>query len=175
MPKWDWENGSYGGDGETCRGASIDNINRSGGEEPATRSGNGMLDHAQLTIIHVVRQFHPGIGGMENFVEQLALQQVTIGHKVEVVTLDRIFDDPTAARLSASDIRDGIKVTRVPFIGSLSHRPWRPVVHPKRGYCSRSRRGFLLRFPCGDGMAAPQAHGPHHAWRILSHAVYAPL
>jgi len=35
-------------------------------------------------IVHVVRQFHPGVGGLENFVDQLARRQADAGHKVRV-------------------------------------------------------------------------------------------
>lgn len=71
-----------------------------------------------LTVLHIVRQFHPGIGGLENFVEQLARRQAALGHDVRVVTLNRIFGDPRGAKLPSSELRDGIRVTRVPFAGS---------------------------------------------------------
>ena len=82
----------------------------------------GMLDAPPaLTIVHVVRQFHPGVGGLENFVEQLARHQRAQGHAVKVVTLDRIFDDPAEARLAANEILDGVKIERVPFRGSVRY------------------------------------------------------
>jgi len=78
-------------------------------------------DQEVLSVVHVVRQFHPGIGGMENFVEQLALRQRAAGHFVRVVTLDRIFDDPTAARLPKAEVRRGIEIVRLPFTGSARY------------------------------------------------------
>lgn len=80
-----------------------------------------------LTIVHVSRQFTPGIGGLENYVEQLARRQLASGHRVRVVTLDRIFSDPSAARLGAHDMHEGIEVVRMPFIGSVRY-PIAPAV-----------------------------------------------
>jgi alpha-1,3-mannosyltransferase len=77
-----------------------------------------MLQPSSLSIVHVVRQFHPGVGGMENFVEQLALRQLASGNRVTVVTLDRIFSDPDRRRLEHKDWHRGIEVVRLPFRGS---------------------------------------------------------
>ena len=74
-----------------------------------------------LAIVHVVRQFHPGMGGLENFVEQLAMHQRAHGHAVTIVTLDRIFDDPTEQRLAPIEILNGVKIERVPFRGSVRY------------------------------------------------------
>ena len=74
-----------------------------------------------LTIVHVVRQFHPGVGGLEDFVEHLAARQLASGNDVSVVTLDRIFDEPTELRLPASDVHDGISVIRLRFRGSVRY------------------------------------------------------
>ncbi|MET0374247.1 MAG: glycosyltransferase, partial [Rhizorhabdus sp.] len=71
-----------------------------------------------LRIVHVVRQFAPGVGGMEEFVHQLASRQVAAGHSVRVVTLDRIFGAEPGARLARVERIDGIEVARIPFIGS---------------------------------------------------------
>lgn len=77
-----------------------------------------MTPDEALTVIHVVRQFHPGIGGLENFVEQLAVHQLAAGHRVKVVTLDRIFEDRGSGRLPARETHLGIEVRRVRFVGS---------------------------------------------------------
>jgi alpha-1,3-mannosyltransferase len=69
-------------------------------------------------IVHVVRQFHPGVGGLENVVRELALTQVKAGKRVRVVTLDRLFNDPSGRKLPAREILDGIEIVRVPFFGS---------------------------------------------------------
>ncbi|HVU30247.1 MAG TPA: WecB/TagA/CpsF family glycosyltransferase [Sphingomicrobium sp.] len=71
-----------------------------------------------LAIVHVVRQFHPGIGGLENFVGELSLRQARLGHWVRVVTLDRIFDDPRGKRLLRSEHIGDVEVVRLPFRGS---------------------------------------------------------
>ena len=42
----------------------------------------------QYDIIHVVRIFHPNIGGMENLVHEIAERQVNLGKKVLVITSD---------------------------------------------------------------------------------------
>ncbi|MBB5699309.1 glycosyltransferase family 4 protein [Sphingomonas yantingensis] len=77
-----------------------------------------MPDARPLAITHVVRQFHPGIGGMEECVLQLARYQVAGGHRVRVVTLDTIFDDPAARKLPHAEMLDGIEIRRVPWRGS---------------------------------------------------------
>lgn len=75
--------------------------------------------HARLLgVTHVVRQFHPGIGGMEECVLQLARYQVAGGHRVRVVTLDTIFDDPAARTLPHAETHDGIEIRRVSWRGS---------------------------------------------------------
>lgn len=71
-----------------------------------------------MYIVHVVRQFWPGVGGLEDFVLQLARRQAAGGHQVRVVTLDRIFDDPGGGRLPARDSIDGIEVVRLKWRGS---------------------------------------------------------
>ncbi len=71
-----------------------------------------------MRIVHVVRQFHPAIGGLENVVKALATAQVGKGHDVRVVTLDRVFNTPRTERLPPSERLDGIEIVRIPFIGS---------------------------------------------------------
>jgi alpha-1,3-mannosyltransferase len=71
-----------------------------------------------MFIVHVVRQFWPGIGGLEDFVLQLSRRQVASAHKVRVVTLDRIFDDPDDRLLAAEDAIDGIEIVRLRSRGS---------------------------------------------------------
>lgn len=73
---------------------------------------------ARLKIVHVIRQFHPGIGGMENFVEQLATRQAAAGHLIRVVTLNQVFDDPDKRVLPAQERWRGIDIVRLPFTGS---------------------------------------------------------
>ena len=51
-----------------------------------------------MLIVHVVRQFHPGVGGLETVVLELASAQVKAGHRVRVVTLDRLFNVAAQAK-----------------------------------------------------------------------------
>lgn len=71
-----------------------------------------------MRIVHVVRQFHPAIGGLENVVAQLAAAQHAKGHDVRVVTLDRIFNAPQAERLPRFERMNGLEIVRVPYFGS---------------------------------------------------------
>jgi alpha-1,3-mannosyltransferase len=79
-----------------------------------------------MRIAHVTRQFTPAVGGLESVVHNLAKAQASAGHQVRVITLNRIFSNPTVL-LPAHDHIDGIEVMRVPFWGS--HRyPIAPTV-----------------------------------------------
>lgn len=72
---------------------------------------------APLSILHVVRQFLPNRGGLEDFVANLAREQARLGHRVRVLTLDRLFSRPEA-RLPARERLEGIEIERIPFFGS---------------------------------------------------------
>lgn len=69
-----------------------------------------------MRICHVVRQYHPGVGGLEGFVGSLARSLSDIGCQNDVLTLDRVFRD-AGRRLPAAETIDGIKVKRVPMLG----------------------------------------------------------
>jgi alpha-1,3-mannosyltransferase len=69
-----------------------------------------------LNILHVTRQFYPSIGGIETTVYQICRESLHAGNIVSVVALDRGWTDKSS--LSSFDEIDGIKVFRVPFIGS---------------------------------------------------------
>lgn len=71
-----------------------------------------------MFIVHVVRQFHPGVGGLENVVQELASAQVGAGHRVRVVTLDRLFNAANRQKLPATEPLDGIEIERIPYFGS---------------------------------------------------------
>jgi alpha-1,3-mannosyltransferase len=70
-----------------------------------------------MKILHAVRQYAPGIGGVESYVSQLAALQVHAGNDVSVVTLDKIIDGD-GKRLPSEETRSGVKITRVPYRGS---------------------------------------------------------
>ena len=80
-----------------------------------------------MVIVHVVRQFHPGVGGLEKVVLELATAQAKAGNRVRVVTLNRLFNDPNRQKLPASQRLDGIEIRRVPFFGSTRY-PIAPAV-----------------------------------------------
>jgi alpha-1,3-mannosyltransferase len=80
-----------------------------------------------MFIVHVVRQFHPGIGGLEAVVGAIASAQAAAGNRVRVVTLDRLFNDAGQRRLPARENHNGIEIVRIPYFGS-SRYPLAPTV-----------------------------------------------
>lgn len=80
-----------------------------------------------MKVVHVVRQFHPSIGGMEEVVLNIARHQLEVcGHQAEVVTLNRVFRDDEVV-LPQRDEHQGIVVRRLPYAGS-SRYPLCPSV-----------------------------------------------
>jgi alpha-1,3-mannosyltransferase len=79
-----------------------------------------------MIVIHVVRQYAPGIGGLEDAVAGLARTQRADGIDARVVTLNRIFTHPHA-RLPTAETIGGVPVTRIPWCGS-SRYPLAPSV-----------------------------------------------
>ena len=71
-----------------------------------------------MRITHVVRQFHPAVGGMENVVENLASAQRANGHQVRIVTLDRVFNAAKPYRLPKHEWFNGFEIVRIPYFGS---------------------------------------------------------
>ncbi|RYY02582.1 MAG: glycosyltransferase family 1 protein [Gammaproteobacteria bacterium] len=74
-------------------------------------------------VTHVVRQYLPSIGGMEEVVRNIALHQLKTGQKgTRVITLNRLFrtakQDTAPALLPSREIIDGIEVVRLPYYGS---------------------------------------------------------
>ena len=70
-----------------------------------------------MKVVHVVRQFHPSVGGMEEVVLNIARRHLAAGGRAEVVTLDRIFHDG-AHRLRAHEQHQGVPVRRLSYAGS---------------------------------------------------------
>jgi alpha-1,3-mannosyltransferase len=91
-----------------------------------------------IKVTHVVRQYAPSIGGMEDVVKNIAIQQIKQhGHIPTIVTLDRVFTKPCEI-LPSVEIMDGIRIIRIPYSGSsrypiapnvLSHLTDAHVVH----------------------------------------------
>ncbi|MFI3245035.1 MAG: WecB/TagA/CpsF family glycosyltransferase [Ferrimonas sp.] len=73
-----------------------------------------------MQVIHVVRQFYPAIGGLENFVFSLAQAQQQQGLTVKVITLNRLFYQPMQP-LPQTEIIAGIHVQRLPYHGSYKY------------------------------------------------------
>lgn len=80
-----------------------------------------------MRIVHVVRQFHPSIGGLENVVMELARAQCERGHQMRIVTLDRVFGAPKGERLLGTEDIHGLKIVRIPYFGSKRY-PLAPSV-----------------------------------------------
>lgn len=84
-----------------------------------------MQDEAPL-IVHVVRQYLPNRGGLEDVVANLSAELLKSGYRVRVVTLDRLFGDP-GTTLAANEVIGGVEVVRIPWRGS-SRYPLAPSV-----------------------------------------------
>jgi len=70
-----------------------------------------------LRVVHVVRQFLPSRGGMEDVVFNIArMQQELHGQRPSVITLDRVFRQSEV--LPPDEVMDGIPVHRLPYSGS---------------------------------------------------------
>jgi alpha-1,3-mannosyltransferase len=70
-----------------------------------------------MKILHVVRQFWPATGGLENFVLELATEQIRNGLRPHVLTLNRIHSRPGAVLEPVDEVR-GIAVRRIGYWGS---------------------------------------------------------
>lgn len=84
-----------------------------------------------MRIAHVVRQYHPSVGGMEDVVHHIARHQLEAGHQPTVVTLDRVFRE-RACPLPPREELDGIPVRRLPFSGSSRYPLCPQVLGPLR-------------------------------------------
>jgi alpha-1,3-mannosyltransferase len=87
---------------------------------PMSASGSKPL------VVHVVRQFLPNRGGLEDVVYNLCRQGLRAGYRIRVVTLNSLFSDPGRA-LPDRETIDGIEVVRIPWKGS-SRYPVAPSV-----------------------------------------------
>jgi alpha-1,3-mannosyltransferase len=79
-----------------------------------------------LKIVHVVRQFWPCVGGLEEGVLNLCRATRERGLEVEVVTLDRSFRSLDRT-LPPFETHEGIAIRRIPFRGSRRY-PVAPAV-----------------------------------------------
>ncbi len=77
-------------------------------------------------IVHVVRQFLPNRGGLEDVVYNVCRQGLKNGFRIRVVTLNSLFSDPSRA-LADRETIDGIEIVRIAWKGS-SRYPLAPSV-----------------------------------------------
>jgi alpha-1,3-mannosyltransferase len=70
-----------------------------------------------MRVLHVVRQFHPVVGGLEGVVHDLSVAQRRAGIEADVLTLNRDFRD-VRNRLPEGDVVDGVPVQRIGYVGS---------------------------------------------------------
>jgi alpha-1,3-mannosyltransferase len=71
-----------------------------------------------MNIVHVVRQFYPAVGGFESVVRELASAQVAAGHRVRIVTLNRLFNAAYKSVLPTRYVIGSAEIVRIPFFGS---------------------------------------------------------
>lgn len=72
----------------------------------------------QVKVTHIVRQYLPSIGGMEEVVRNIARHQLHKGQQAtRIITLNRLFRN-SEQTLPEQEIIDGIEVIRLPYIGS---------------------------------------------------------
>lgn len=79
-----------------------------------------------MRVLHVVRQFHPSVGGLESVVLSLSKQQRHSGIDAEVLTLNCLFRRPDT-QLASEDCVEGIPVRRIGYAGSNRY-PFAPRV-----------------------------------------------
>ena len=85
-----------------------------------------------MKVVHVVRQFHPSVGGMEEVVLNIARRHLVAGGETEVVTLDRIFHEGEQ-RLPAHEQYQGVPVRRLAYTGSTRYPLCPQVLGALRG------------------------------------------
>jgi hypothetical protein len=100
---------------------------RNGSWDKALPAGAFVFIGIAMKIVHVVRQFHPAVGGLEYVVLEIVKSQIARGHIVKVVTLDRIFNATVQPTLPSRDAVAGAEVIRIPFFGSTRY-PFAPSV-----------------------------------------------
>lgn len=68
-----------------------------------------------MDIVHIVRQFHPGIGGIQRFVYDLCIHLIASGHRCKVITFNQV---PAIEKdLPPQETVNGIEIFRIPFWG----------------------------------------------------------
>lgn len=70
-----------------------------------------------MRVAHVVRQYLPSLGGLEEVVRNLVQEQLQQGLQPYVITLDRVFKKAND-KLPAEEVIEGVQVIRIPYFGS---------------------------------------------------------
>ncbi|MGB3608798.1 MAG: glycosyltransferase family 4 protein [Cellvibrio sp.] len=71
-----------------------------------------------INVTHIVRQYLPSVGGMEEVVRNIAMHQARTGQQhTRIITLDRLFRN-TSERLPKREEIGGVEVVRLPYYGS---------------------------------------------------------
>ncbi len=80
-----------------------------------------------IKVTHIVRQYLPSVGGMEEVVRNIALHQLhNSSQQTRIITLNRLFRN-TQTELPEREEIDGIEVIRLPYYGS-SRYPLCPAI-----------------------------------------------
>jgi alpha-1,3-mannosyltransferase len=80
-----------------------------------------------MKVVHVVRQFLPSRGGLEEAILKLSMHQARRHHcDIRVITLNRLFSNPHTL-LPSREIVNGVQVERISFYGSRRY-PIAPAV-----------------------------------------------
>lgn len=93
--------------------------------QPSTQA-DPVNDFSGVRLVHVVRQYAPNVGGLEDVVANLAARQAGRFADVRVVTLNRLFREPDRL-LPESERIGSVDVERIPWHGS-SRYPLAPAV-----------------------------------------------
>ncbi|MGV3551484.1 glycosyltransferase family 4 protein [Rhizobium sp.] len=80
----------------------------------------GAVPVSAPVIVHVVRQFLPNRGGLEDVVCNIARHGLDAGYRVRVVTLNSLFSDRDRL-LPERETIDGIEIVRIPWRGSTRY------------------------------------------------------
>ncbi len=70
-----------------------------------------------MRVAHVVRQYLPSVGGLEEVVRNLVQQQLKQGLEPYIITLNRIFKNDQKT-LPSEEMIEGVKVIRISYFGS---------------------------------------------------------
>ncbi len=80
-----------------------------------------------INVTHIVRQYLPSIGGMEEVVRNIAMHQLRNSQqRTRIITLNKLFRN-TNEQLPKREHIDGIEVVRLPYYGS-SRYPLCPAI-----------------------------------------------